>query len=128
MSAFEFVREKGIEVARVILCEIPLCAHSFIVRGDHGVIYLQKVEDCFYWYNKPRKQYDYYGLVGKSKSYCLIDLKRIVESHELVDRFRGIEKVNHELKLIENHSIFRCCAVITAEELRQAISDVEACQ
>lgn len=56
------------------------------------------------------------------------DLKRLVESHELIKKFHGVEKAKYELKLIEEGSIFRCCVAITAEMLRQAIADVEACQ
>lgn len=56
------------------------------------------------------------------------DLKRLVESHELINRFRGIDKAKRELKLIEEGSILRCCTAITAEMLRQGIADVEACQ
>ena len=58
----------------------------------------------------------------------LPELKRLVESHELIKRFHGVEKAKYELKLIEDGSIFRCCVAITAEMLKQAIADVEACQ
>lgn len=56
------------------------------------------------------------------------ELQRLVESHELIKKFHGVEKAKYELKLIEEGSIFRCCVAITAEMLRQAIADVEACQ
>ena len=82
MKANEFVKKFGWDEAKIVLSKIPLCAHKFdVVEGK--VIYLQKVEDSLYWYNKPRKQYDYLSL--DCEKYLLDDLRFLVESHELVE-------------------------------------------
>lgn len=50
------------------------------------------------------------------------DLKRLVESHELVESCGGLESVGEKL----THGMYESRAVIA--RLKQAIADVEACQ
>lgn len=121
MNAFEFVKNHSLMVGRVILGEIPLCAHSFVMKDSHTAIYLQKVEDRFYWYNDTRSQYDYYGLVEKSEACCLTDLKRVVESHEIVKDYYGLLRA-------KEHAESKYTAPEIVERLKQAVRDVEACQ
>lgn len=56
-----------------------------------------------------------------------IDLKRLVESHELVGRFGGLEMAKGVAAIDDNESYlgerFGPC-----DELKQAIADVESCQ
>lgn len=52
------------------------------------------------------------------------DLKRLVESHELVESCGGLESAKKEL---QRQSIFRWINPET-ERLREAIADVESCQ
>ena len=52
------------------------------------------------------------------------DLKRLVESHELVEKLGGLESAKKEL---QRQSILRWVNPET-ERLRAAIADVESCQ
>lgn len=52
------------------------------------------------------------------------DLKRLVESYELVESFGGLESAKKEL---QRQSILRWINPET-ERLREAIADVESCQ
>lgn len=58
---------------------------------------------------------------------CVSDLKRLVESHELVGRFGGLEMAKGVAAIDDNESYlgerFGPC-----DELKQAIADVESCQ
>ena len=61
------------------------------------------------------------------------DLKRLVESHELVESRGGLDAANHELILLQKHlnNTFGYVTIITSEKienLEQAIADVESCQ
>ena len=51
-----------------------------------------------------------------------IDLKRLVESHELVESCGGLQSVGEKL----THGMYESRAVI--ERLKQSIVDVESCQ
>lgn len=53
----------------------------------------------------------------------MLDLKRLVESHELVESYGGIESAKKEL---QRQSILRWINPET-ERLRAAIADVESC-
>ena len=119
MKANEFVKKFGWCVARDVLSKAPLCAHKFDVV-DGKVIYLQKVEDSLYWYNQPRKQYDHFSM--DCEKYLLADLKRLVESLELVEVYGGLEDAKKEL---QRQSILRWINPET-EGLRVAIADVES--
>lgn len=84
MNAFEFVKEKGIEVAKDVVADYPYAPTFYNGSMD--------------------------------------DLKRIVESHELVEKCGGLRKVKDHIK---QGNVYRF------EEkplMVQAISDVEACQ
>ena len=63
----------------------------------------------------------------------LIELKRLVESHELVESRGGLDAAKHELILLQKHlnNTFGYVTIITSEKienLKQAIADVESCQ
>lgn len=50
------------------------------------------------------------------------DLKRLVESHELVEKY-GADKINQKIKFLESIHL-----LTQANQLKQAIADVELCQ
>ena len=61
-----------------------------------------------------------------------IDLKRLVESYELVKSRGGLDAAKHELILLQKHlnNTFGYVTIITSEKienLKQAIADVESC-
>ena len=60
------------------------------------------------------------GFLPKNQNYT--ELKRLVESHELVESCGGLESVGEKL----THGMYESRAVI--DRLKQAIADVEACQ
>ena len=66
---------------------------------------------------------------------CLRNLKRLVDSHELVSNFGGLKRAKRILKkaytsfntmisVVWNDNPFQC----TIQKLEQAIADVESCQ
>ncbi|AOA58198.1 hypothetical protein [Acinetobacter larvae] len=63
--------------------------------------------------------------IHDNSEICVYDLKRLVESHELVDECGGLEKAKNRVELEErlpNPNVFYVLVVSSA------ISDVEACQ
>ena len=61
-------------------------------------------------------------LGSQSNDYALVkDLKRLVESHELVESCGGLQSVGEKL----THGMYESRAVI--DRLKQAIADVESC-
>ena len=64
--------------------------------------------------------------------FSLGELKRLVESHELVKSRGGLDAAKHELILLQKHlkNTFGYVTIITSEKienLKQAIADVESC-
>ena len=60
------------------------------------------------------------------------DLKRLVESHELVKSRGGLDAAKHELILLQKHlkNTFGYVTIVASEKienLKQAIADVESC-
>ena len=101
MKANEFVKKFGITKA------------SKLVIGYPNVV-------VYKFYN-----YDFEKEQGKHDEVCLVDIKRLVESHQIVNTtFKGLEDAKwwHE-----------CCwdcdsvAYIPTDRLKQAIADVESC-
>lgn len=91
-------------------------ANEFIT--DKGIDEAIRHLECYGWRNTP----------------FIIKLKRLVESHELVDNFGGIKRAKRILKksytsfntmvsVVWNDKPFQC----TIEKLEQAIADVESC-
>lgn len=50
------------------------------------------------------------------------DLKRLVESHELVEKY-GADKINQKIKFLESIHL-----LTQANQLKKAIADVESCK
>ena len=109
MNAHEFVKQYGMDRAKNIVNNIPskymACYHSLVCYD----IKSKKYSDRF----KPRED-----LVNMAW------LKRIVESHELVEQYGGLGGAKKKLNGL---CIFRWITPeITA--LERAITDFEACQ
>lgn len=94
MKANEFVKKYGITKA------------SKLVVG-----YPKAVEYKFY-------NYDFEKEHGKHDEVCLVDLKRLVESYELVGRYGTADEAKEYLPMLRMGSY---------DELKQAIVDVESC-
>lgn len=132
MKVSEFVKEFGWEKAREVIKSIPICAHAFNII-DGSIIYYQRVEDWWYWYNKPRKQYDFSS--SKAMKYSLDDLKSLVESHDLIERVGGLERAKSILLGCERYGRQDVKVPVTGgfiyihyDFLKLDVADVEACQ
>lgn len=124
MKATEFVKKHGIEKARVVVDEAPdvLATHYCFRKIAH--YYAIECATWFYdgeWHPSDcHSEDDLIDSYGVNFVVNLSDLKRLVESHELVNHMGGLEKAMD--------------AVINQEangrnmtQLAQAIADVEAC-
>ncbi len=102
MNAFEFVKKYGLNRATEILQYMPEGAASFdFINIEYSV---------------GRR------LVGKK--HIRLDLvKRIVESHELVEFFDGISEIKDILSPVDGLQL----SDKAKARLKQAIADVEAC-
>mgnify|MGYP003622312524 CR=1 FL=1 len=103
MKANEFVKKFGLDLAKR---DVRALESGFIKREDI---------------------LEHYGFD------ILDDLKRLVESHELVESRGGLDAAKHELILLQKHlnNTFGYVTIITSEKienLKQAIADVESCQ
>ena len=104
MKASEFVKKFGWEEAAEIVCGVP---EKFRFKCLSNVCWdnnTYKYSDRF----KPRL-----SLVN------MADLKRLVESHELVGRYGTVDEAKEYLPMLRMGSY---------DELKQAIEDVESCQ
>lgn len=77
---------------------------------------------------------DYY-LVERAYTVDVHDLKRLVESHELVEKNQGLNGAKNTLKLLQSsldiglyHGISGIDAETEIPKLKKAIADVESCQ
>ena len=110
MKANEFVKKFGWEEAAEIVCGVP---EKFRFKCLSNVCWdnnTYKYSDRF----KPRL-----SLVN------MADLKRLVESHELVQSKGGIEKAK---AIVADSFIWGLGGRVYANPLEQAIADVESCQ
>lgn len=75
-----------------------------------------RVKHC----TKPTSRDNFFIVSGEViRDQDLIDLKRLVESHELVGRYGTVEEAKEYLPMLRMDSY---------DELKQAILDVESCQ
>ena len=119
MKANEFVKKFGWEEAAEIVCGVP---EKFRFKCLSNVCWdnnTYKYSDRF----KPRL-----SLVN------MADLKRLVESHELVESFGGLKMAKESLKNLpseyQSYTMTRDDTGATTQsfKLNQAIFDVESCQ
>lgn len=106
MKANDFVKEYGFEKAKKLINEAPKDADCFMFGQVFG--YAKTITDK--------------GL--RDDEVRLYDLKRLVESHEIVEGFGGLDAAKKELS---RQSVLRWVNPET-ERLRSAIADVESCQ
>ena len=97
MKANEFVKKHGWGEAKELVARHEKC-------------YLPDVFDM--WSDKLQD----FVLCTKYASFNISDLKRLVESHELVENWGGLDDAKFALQLVRY-----------PERLKQAIADVESC-
>ena len=66
-----------------------------------------------------------HALVFATTGVSFIDLKRLVESHELVEAEGGIDEVKHTFNFASKHGADELTE--HGKKLKQAIADVESC-
>ena len=99
MKANEFVKKYGLELSREIVSKQPKWASNVRVSEIIGTWeYTEKV----------------------LPSFSIVELKRLVESHELVEQFGGLEKAMDAVINQEANSR-------PMSQLAQAIADMESC-
>lgn len=106
MKANEFVENKGLKAAKLIVdCWIDYPETDVYLPDmmEYTFIAIEPTENCPF--------------------VSLNDLKRLVESHALVEKLGGLESAKKEL---QRQSILRWINPET-ERLRVAIADVESC-
>ena len=97
MKPNEFVRKFGWEESKEALNHVAWCEGSYCTKIKHGCI--KNNHDC---------------------CVDVSDLKRLVESHELVESYGSINQAKQAIIDGNNHCMFI--------DLEQAIADVESCQ
>lgn len=103
MKANEFIKKLGLGEAKALLAK-------------HEKSFMPRVFDM--WSDELQD----FVLAEKHASFDMDDLKRLAESHELIESCGGLQSVGEKL----THGMYESRAVI--DRLKQAILDVESCQ
>lgn len=122
MNAIKFIKEHGVEMAREVVEGAP--EGSTHIRDSYGFIAYLKDGDRRERYHENTWLITLIWLLN----YLLSDLKRLVESVELVEHFgndlvgaKQLLEFSKDCKTIELSG-----SVITVERLKQAVADYEA--
>lgn len=101
MNANEFVKKYGLELSREIVSKQPKWASNVRVSEIIGTWeYTEKV----------------------LPSFSIVELKRLVESHDLVEKVGGMDKAKMLLRMRIAAELYE-----SADEIEKAIADVESC-
>lgn len=117
MNANEFVRENGLYAFKHALAQLSFKPKMFLIVYQYECEFVHEIKpnhgNCVFGYD---------------------DVKRLVESHELVEKNQGLNGARNVLKLLEAsldiglyHGIDGVDATTEVPKLRQAIADVESC-
>lgn len=126
MKANEFVKKLGVEVAKKVLSGSPSNAQSY----QDGYYFRTSPEFLFHNGFHHWEMTTNNGKWFKDKGFSPIlidDLKRLVESHDLVESLGGLEKAKELLVEVANRD-HRYAQYFEKPALEKAIADVEACQ
>ena len=98
MKANEFVKKHGLNKAKVLLSTQGKTIAN--LKSEYTAEQLK----------------EYQGYIVSDDLMSLVELKRLVESHELVENWGGLDDAKFALQLVRY-----------PERLKQAIADVESC-
>lgn len=116
MKANEFVKKHGLNKAKVLLSTQGKTIAN--LKNEYTVEQLK----------------EYQGYIVSDDLMSLVELKRLIESHELVEKMGGLNGAKNNLSLFESslaiglyHGVVGANAEAQISELKQAIADVESC-
>ena len=104
MKAKEFVKREGLQVFRCALAQLSFMPKMFLVVYHYECEFVYEI--------KP----NHGNLV-----FSYEEVKRLVESHELVESYGGLNGAKVKLNSLHDESTFK-------PKLKQAIADVESCK
>ena len=114
MNAIQFIKEKGVDKAREVV-------------SKHAECYMPEVFK--YW----SEQLHDYVLAPKYASFLVSDLKRLIESVDLVNCNGGLNGTKNTVKLFQSsldiglyHGVDGVDAEVEIPRLKQAIADYES--
>ena len=99
MKANEFVKLEGLQVFRYALAQLSFMPKMFLVVYQYECEFVHEIKT------------NHGNLV-----FSYEEVKRLVESHELVENWGGLDDAKFALQLVRY-----------PERLKQAIADVESC-
>lgn len=105
MKANEFVKLEGLQVFRYALAQLSFMPKMFLIVYQYECEFVHEIKT------------NHGNLV-----FSYEEVKRLVESHDLIESCGGLQSVGEKL----THGMYESRAVI--ERLKQAITDVESCQ
>ena len=105
MNAIQFIQQNGVEKAREVLSGAPDWAIFWITQGEYHISMLS-----------------FPNMVGHH-SFLISDLKRLVESVDLVKSYGGIINAKHDVKYLDLDWDYDTPRVT---RLKQAITDYES--
>ncbi|WDZ50198.1 hypothetical protein LF296_12795 [Acinetobacter vivianii] len=123
MSAIQFIKDHGVEKAREVVEGAPETATHFTeaLGGHYAKEGMLKMKPQWLWFNSINKEW-YFDFAAKDQIH-LPDLKRLVESVELVDSYHkqliGAKREDELADELEGYSERN-------ERLKQAIADYKA--
>ncbi|ELY7248295.1 hypothetical protein PL734_003615 [Acinetobacter baumannii] len=136
MKPEQFIREQGLPEVKRLLGEAP--KHSqFVIPCLDGEMYFSQREDdgkWFKWSNGYSKWLEYFGKCNPlDLAYSLSDLKRLVESVDLVELLGGIDIAKRKVKMAEFNGFLLISVPVEngfgdiyAQKVERAIRDHES--
>lgn len=127
MNAIQFIKDHGVEKAREVVEGAPETATHFTeaLGGHYAKERMLKMKPQWLWFNSINKEW-YFDFAAKDQIH-LPDLKRLVESLDLVKEYGGISMAKRQCSCFMN-----ACASAGVKPsplvlaLQQAIADYEA--
>ena len=120
MNAINFIKEHGIDKAREVVGGAPKYSKHVIPCLDGEMYFAQREDGTWFKYsNGYGKWLEYFGKCNPlDLAYDLSDLKRLVDSVDLVDSYGGIDSCRNSIYML--HELTE-----DPEPIRQAIADFE---